>query len=658
MNLLSILDGTPEPPIIDLHLENVNESGEYDLPTPMYEFQKELTDQIVSLHYPDILKYCETNDTKELIIKSLEICIENCMMVSTHPYLLINHYMPKNLALKDMSSKLADTSGKFNVLRDLMNVITQNASSKSTKNVGIVMKNLPRFFDLTEALLLGCKGNKSIKRYVGNHVRKESTKANKHSHHANGHDIQPTNIHLIPQDGKLAKYEDVLLQTKFDILIVFDGTVDTQSDFFNQLRTQNRRGEAIIIRLIPMRTIEHCQLFYSKQKHEKNYLYKLISSIVCLRDQIGNLPPDIIPIYNQNLQYLSQNFFDQLFKTGSRSGPRFPAWPLPELPTIPKFNSTDVERSLLTEVHFHYTPYDSTDNVIDYVSTSKKPTKKSYYELKRLELDYVTNPLKNDFNTLIGIYSNDNSTKSTQRTEINKSILTHRLIMQLNNAYKNLDIVNLEHQAHLQFNDNERQEKFGRREKEYNMTLSKICDDIDHTQHRIDFAEKQFLRKTEKIEEIKQKNAEVQTALESFIKEKNIDDDEKRKKFVENQFKIWELRKQISDTLLKVKSKNEENAYMTTEYQNAAKSIEDSNKEIKQTVDDIKDLKRKIETAFETNEDNKKFKKQRQNLLDKIELAKEKDDVLKKKLGKSLKFLRDTSHLKKRKGRGATPNSK
>ncbi|KAK7682898.1 hypothetical protein QCA50_013930 [Cerrena zonata] len=166
------------------------------------------------------------------------------------------------------------------------------------------------------------------------------------------------------------------------------------------------------------------------------------------------------------------------------------------------------------------------------------------------------------------------------------------------------------------------------------MTLSKICDDIDHTQHRIDFAEKQFLRKTEKIEEIKQKNAEVQTALESFIKEKNIDDDEKQKQFVENQFKIWELRKQISDTLLKVKSKNEENAYMTTEYQNAAKSIEDSNKEIKQTVDDIKDLKRKIETAFETNEDNKKFKKQRQNLLDNIELAKEKDDVLKKKLGK------------------------
>lgn len=175
MDLLKILDGTPEPPIIDLHLKDLNTSGSYELATPMYEFQKELTDQIVSLHYPDILKFCETDSANDLILKSLEICYQNCILVSIHPYLLIKHYMPKNLTLKDILNKLAETSGKFNVLKDLMNVII-HSNNKRDKHIGIVMNNAGKVFDLVEALLLGCTGgtSKIIKRYVGNSVKKES----------------------------------------------------------------------------------------------------------------------------------------------------------------------------------------------------------------------------------------------------------------------------------------------------------------------------------------------------------------------------------------------------------------------------------------------------------------------------------------------------
>ena len=77
--------------------------------TNVADFQKELTDQIVSLHYPDILKYCELNDRREIIIKSLDICLENCQLVSNHPYLLIDHYMPKNLTFKQLPEKLVET---------------------------------------------------------------------------------------------------------------------------------------------------------------------------------------------------------------------------------------------------------------------------------------------------------------------------------------------------------------------------------------------------------------------------------------------------------------------------------------------------------------------------------------------------------------------
>lgn len=655
MNLLSILDGTPEPPIIDLHIENVNESGEYHLPTPMYEFQKELTDQIVSLHYPDILKYCETDDSKDIIRKSLEICIHNCMLVSTHPYLLIHHYMPKNLALKDMSSKLAETSGKFHVLKNLMNVIIHNNTSKSVKNIGVVMSNNAGFFDLAEALFLGCSGNKSIKRYVGNHVRKETAKSGK----SNGSADNPvTNIHLIPHDANITKHEDLLYQTKFDVLIVFDGTVDVASSFFRELKSQNRRGEAIVIRAIPMRTIEHCKLYYESKKNDKDYLYKLISSIVCLRDQIGNLPPDLIPIYNQNLTYLSQTFFDAAFKHGLR-GPRFPAWPLPELPPIPRFSEVDVERSLLTEVHFHYTPYDSYDNVIDYAPpTKKKGNILSYYESKRLESDYITNPLKNDFNKLSGIHSHTPVKSSNNRDS--RPLLTHKLIVQLNGSYIDLESLSQECEIYENFNESDRQDKkIGRRETEYAKTLCNISNDVDHAEQRIQLAEKKSIKKLNEIEDAKVEIEELDQKINSFIKDNGLQSNEELKKYIENQIHIWEIKLKIKENLIKIKAKNEEKNYTNKEYTNALTSIKDSEQQITEAENNNEDLKRKISLAYEAGEEEeRKFKIQKKNLMKKIENERESNLLLKKKLGKSLKFLRDTSHLKKRKGRGLTPIQK
>lgn len=630
MNLLNILDGTPEPPIVDLHLENVNDSGMYDLATPMYEFQKELTDQIVSLHYPDILKYCETDDTRELITKSLEICIENCMLVSTHPYLLISHYMPKNLTSKDMSHKIAETSGKFNVLRDLVNVIIDNSSKKT---VGIVMKNNSRFFDLTEALLLGCTGSRSVRRYVGNNLRKE----------VKGRGLSgDTEIHLIPHDGVVQKHQDILNQTKFDILIVFDLSVDTDGEFFTELRHQNQKKDAIFIRLVPMRTIEHCKLYYAGQQHEKTYLYKLISSIVCLRDQVGNLPPDIVPIYNQNLRYFG-GFFESLFK-----GRRFPTWPLPELPAIPNFSAVDVERSLLTEVHFHYTPYDSADNVIDHVP-NKTVTTASYYETKRLESDYITNPLKNDYNKLLGILS------SEVKQPDNKHILTHRLIMQLNNSWLEADRVRQEVASYEHYALEQRQLLVGRRHHEYQKTLCSIREDVDHAEQRILIAENKSARFQAQTDEVKQEIEALEAQIAAYGEKLTGDD----KQFVDNQREIWRLQSAIKDTVAKIQLKSEERTYMATEHANAVQSIEESKAQVQQVTGDIAELKRTIEAAFEAEvQEAAQHKKLRESLQRGIDDAREENTKLKVRLGKSLKFLRETLHLRKRKGRGLTPNVK
>lgn len=742
MNLLKILDGTPEPPIIDLHLTS-NTSGDYNLATPMYEFQKELTDQIVSLHYPDILKYCETNDSKELIVKSLEICINNCMLVSTHPYLLINHYMPKNLSAKDMHFKLAETSGKFNVLKDLMNVIILSGK-KRTKNVAVIMKNEPRFFDLCEALLLGCSGNRHIKRYSGHNVQRELKK------NRNDNSGSPTNIHLLPHDGNLQRGEEDLWDVHFDTVIIFDGYVDTSHEFVKTIRKN-----AVIIRLVPMKTIEHCLVYYDKS--EEDYLYKLVSSIVCLRESIGNLPPDVFPIYNQKLNYLGGRFFDELYKG------YLPAWPLPDLPKIPKFSSIDVERSLLTEVHFHYTPYDSIDLIDN--EPKKVELKRTYYQMKRLDLDYITNPLKNDYSDLIGIHGDARDGE----------VLTHRLIMRLNDAYfeqekgynelesyrtaktsaaieeaprtgteiaeiasngslskeitasiavengnatessaaikkeelkgatkkedpeikteitegeftpaPSLDVdmddvkaasvtpddnpdneseavkseaktenaqsnvMVSDVQSKVMVSDESEEsvtpgEDFSNSRRDQKSTLLRIISDID-------LISAQIATKTDVISTKSSASLRLKDEISS-LESKLTSTDQTPK--VTNQLEIWDLELKIKDQLAKIESKKEEKSYMTREVENAQKSLEESGAEISRLEGELVENAETLEMYEELEiQEVLEFEKQRKELLRVVNQERIRNGELKTKLSGTLRFLRHTGHLRKRKVRG------
>lgn len=654
MNLLKILDTTPEPPIIDLDIENINYSGDYQLATPMYDFQKELIDQIISLHYPDILKYCELNDNREIIVKSLNICIENCLLVCTHPYLLIDHYMPKNFTFKELPGKLSETSGKFNVLKDLINVLL-NGGTYHSLNIGIVMNNKKNVFDLVDALLLGCNGiNKNVKRYVGNNVLRESKKnsnGNNHSGGSNGSNNGNRNlkhkdasvVHLVPHDGITSKDKPGLENVKFDILIVLDGNVDTNGDFFKNLRVQNRESPCAIIRLVPTKTIENIKLYYAENKQDPDYLYNLISSIVCLRDFIGQLSPDVFPIYNQKLTYLSSKFFDKLFNNENSS--EFPGWPLPPLAKIPQFTPYDVERSLLTEVHFHYTPYDPNPNAMPCV-TEQQEEKPSYYETRRLNLDYITNPLKNSYNILSGIRNDDNYNDS--------SILTHKLLLQLNESFLKYDQLNEESKIFNKFNEPEIQEdKIGRREKTMRTSVSKIIEDVDHSELRISSSTKMAIKKSEQLEKLNTELIEKQTKLNNF--EETIEDKNK-KEFVSKQMEIWKIRDQIKELINRTRSKNDEKNFMVQEHTNCLKSIEESEKEIDELKKKIDENKRKFSSILEEGESKQdEFTSKKQKLMNDIKQEETINESLKFKLNNAFKFLKETSHLKKRKGRGITP---
>ncbi|CAI5756258.1 unnamed protein product [Candida verbasci] len=617
MNLLKILDSTPEPPIIELDFDECDNSRIYNLPCPMYEYQKELTDQIISLHYPEILKFCELNDKKEIIIDSLSKCIKNLMLITTHPYLMIDHYMPKNLSYKEMPNKLAETSGKFNVLRDLLNVLIE---IDSPKNIGLVISDNGRLFDLIESLLLGCHSCKTVKRYFGNNIQRESKKNSKNGngYHSDNNGtskkLDPNNsvIHLIPDTGALNKDQEIFKRIKFDVLIIIDQNVDQESDFFRRIKYQNNRQGAIIINLIPLNTIEHIKLFTID-------LYKIISSVVCLRDNIGNLPPDFHPIYQQKLAYFNK-FFESVLKLNQN-----PNWPLPSLPKISTFSPSDVERSLLTETQYNYINYTEEDKKIP-----------SYYESKRLKSHYITNPLINSYDKLSGIES---------LTQNDTHHLTHKLMLNLNT--KSLKLKDLRNELASYIED--RENLIGRREKDLKLTVSNLVDDINHNEQRINCANKLIIKKNTQIEEIKERIIK----LENELKEKYSEENEA----YSIQYKIWKLQNEIKNYITKIKLKNDEKNFTNQELKNCQESIKDSEIEIKEYEEKIESEKRKfneLETQKHTEIDNE-YKIKKQKLVEDIEKEQLINKQLKLKYNQTFRFLKDTSHLKKRKGRGITP---
>lgn len=646
MDLFSILDGTPEPSIVDLHLDTDNFTGEYDLATPMFEFQKELTDQIVSLHYPDILKHCETNDCTELITKSLEICVENCMLVASHPYLLIKHYMPKNFNVRDLPAKLAETSGKFSVLRNIVNVIQLNLMLLLAKNVGVIMRNDAKTFDLTEALLLGTNGQKQILRYVGNSVKRETSK----SARGNYKDLRSITLHLLPSDGNVTRFSTELPNVKFDVLIALDGSVNTKGEVVSRWKSQNFRGEdaAVILKLIPIYSIEHCLQHYAGDEGTESYLYKLISSIVCLRDQVGNLLPDLYPIYNQNLSYLSHTFFDHVFRRELRS---FPRWPLPELPNIPRFSATDVERSLLTEVVYHYTPYDSNELSGDGLFKRKK----TYYETKRLQLDYVTNPLKHDYASLSGINNHHPALKPPK----DPYIMTHMLLLKLNASYYELKVMKEEFDSYTNFKKNDEQHSFGRRSEAIKKTLTSIIEDCDHAEQKIVVTQKKIAKRAEENEALTKHVVDTNSKLTSFLESHDFPEGSAKEQYVKQQLKIWELQNEVKALAAKCKAKTDEKNYTKSEIEASQASVANSKHQLKITREECESLIRQIEEAAALEQKAAVlFKKQRVTMIAEIEEAVTANQALRESFAQALKFLRDTSHIKKRKGRGLTPSGR
>lgn len=582
MDLLKILDTKPIPAIVDPRTLGVSgdTSGDYWLPTPMSLYQKELTDQIVSLHYSDILRYFETRDYRaDVVLESLRTLCRNSEYVATHPCLLIDHNMPKSLVFRETPTQLAESSGKFQVLRSLINLVQEYET-----NTAIVCRP-GRTMDLLEALLLGNKVD--IKRYDGSSVKNKPKVRN-----------YPCKCHLFPSSGwNTAKYP-LTGKLYFDMIVCLDISVDAESPEFQSLvkfsrSRQGKYSRAPIVRLITINSVDHCDLYFGRlySKESQDYLENVTAAVVVLRDRAGTLPPDLRPIYSQGLSYLVEWLED----------PSLP-WPLPDVYPIKRYNSMDVERSLLTEVHFNQiddhlkTVFETTRKRGRPPSSSyqnKIPEPESFYDTKRVKNEYVGNPLKQGMSQLTGITTANENGGSDYH--LSSGILTHKLIHAIGDLYTKFELTEQElksyeevspiAESHMNFFEEEK----NKLKQQLNVVLQKI-DENEISSKALVSENETTIKAISTLDESLRDQLESEmlstgprSAFKSLIKE------------------LYDLKEAIESEERKEESRKSERLYMSEEIERAEKSIKDSEDSIAKLHEERKNLEGKLETLSKSS---------------------------------------------------------
>ncbi|CAB4253914.1 Hda3p [Maudiozyma barnettii] len=582
MDLLKILDTKPVPTIVDSQTLGAsgNVSGDYWLPTTMCLYQKELTDQIVSLHYSDILRYFETTDYKaDVVLESMRTMCLNSEYVATHPYLLIDHYMPKSLITRDIPAHLAETSGKFVVLKDLVNLV-----QKYETNTAIICRP-GRTMDLIEALLLGNKVN--IKRYDGSSIKSKQKKPKSYA----------CTCHLFPSSITNTKKFQITISDKFDMLICVDPSVDTDASHIQKILKHSRSGKgsdakAPIVRLISINSVDHCNIYFSKSypKDSTELLSKITAGVVVLRDRVGTLPPDLRPIYSQHLNYLVEWLEDSNLP-----------WPLPDVYPIKKYNPMDVERSLLSEVKFNQV--EDLDAIFN--SNLKKRSRhkdrngdgaynhknKSYYNLKRLKNDYSTNPTKQGMKQLTGITTGGG--EDSINYHLVSGILTHKLIQSIGQVYYDIE---------RQVDDLKDYQNMNKIEDDHVTFYTKECDSINIIFQDFNKLIEKFNEDSKKLELSNNRNFEVVQQMETKYTtsvtnfECKNDLDKKLKDFImEKKTVLEELEREEGQKESRLKEKE----YMTLEIKRANEAITTSTDEINKLKTESENIENTIRAKFE-----------------------------------------------------------
>lgn len=534
MELGKILDSTPEPSLVPVLGKYKNDGGDYVLPVPMAESQRTLTDQVVSLHYSDILKLFETAES--VMHESLDTLFANSQLVATHPYLLVEQYEPHNLLLKEVPAQLARESGKFGVLGDIIDLIKDDK-----KHMALVCRP-GKTMDLIEAYILGKFVN--YRRYSGSYLREP-----------NGEDNDFSTVHLIPSSN----LDPSFVEDKFDFLVAFDQSFSTSEPHVAKILKSHTKPPTPLpmLRLIPLNSVEHIALKFSDDTNG-DFLKKVLAAVVCLRWSVGSIPADLKPLYHQHLEPLADWFHN----------PTTP-WQLPELPGVEEYSASDVEESLLKEWEDEDEKESSTGSQIGKGANG-------YYNVKRLkrETDYV---------------SEDRDSENDGELVPYQTLMTHQLIRKMNVLITKNSQLKTDLESY-KLTSSQRQEAYEELVEEMGTKVRAI----DELENRLRFTERKVERLTtereravEKTDRVAQELLTTREAIQNGPPETAKLDDQRRR--------IEELEAELKKSQEKLESRNRENEYMREEYQTASSAAADAHSQIKTLKEENAELEKRAD---------------------------------------------------------------
>lgn len=550
MNLLRILDTQPAPVLTTAHWPTPPESyirgKNYTLVTPARHLQMELQDQIVSLHYSDILKFFNASPAATQIAKeSLITMVSNSLIICSHPYLLIEHYFPKSLTTRDIPKRLCDTSGKFQMVSDLL---VQMALTGRNLNVCII--GLPnKMLDLIDALCMGHRCN--IIRHKG--IKLRDSMANKKV-------VDTVNVHIIGSD--FVSSNDVDNDSiKFDFVLNMDSMADVENNWLKSHCTSS----TVFIELLTSNSIEHiCHHFLKNTKKSIGnldpFLNDIVAAMVVLREKIGHIPSGIKPAYTDNLAYLRPYI----------ANPNSIEWSLPDMSKIGKYTSNDVEKSLLREVKI--------DESDDEAPVKKEKDGKffdgGYYLEKRLEKKYLSNPLLGGYAHLTGI----------SREVSGGEVLTHTLMFDYESVLTEWGKMNSDLKAFE--NSNDIRITHWEESKEELIKMKALVTEKDS---QLEGINKEISENDAECEITRESIKDFERRIEEMSKNEIIGD------FVKKDQMKHELLSQISKLESKLESSKNETKYMNEEIERAQKSINESDSNMSVFEQRQSELKIKID---------------------------------------------------------------
>lgn len=294
-------------------------------------------------------------------------------------------------------------------------------------------------------------------------------------------------------------------------------------------------------------------------------------------------------------------------------------WPLPDLYAIKKYTPMDVEKSLLTEVHYSQIE----DELEAAFSTGKKRMRtkseknnvkavesRSFYDIKRLKNDYSTNPIKQDMGRITGIA---NYVVMSNNYHLSTGIITHKLIQSIGQTYLYLKLQREERAFYEHLNDiqerrkNVYQDEKAAVEQKFNDVNSRQSKNVNSSMALESFNQA-------KLETIGVKEKELHNLLEILA-----GDRDKYRNMKELFLERRDLENEISKEERLSNSKEMEREYMEKEIDRATKAIQEMETEVKAKTLEAEDLqKQMLQAAQNTNHQRKEVLERITNLRSQI----------------------------------------